>query len=199
MNRLTLRFVKTGGLLAAFGLFYLSGCQRDTHVSASRPDAAVAADSTPAQGEERTTAAVNEGDERRAARSQQDTARSIRAQDSDSHEATHEAAPDSKSDSTVGKSPTARLPFVQVLERVDSGKVVTLDGRAVTLNALDLHTDNVRKIQIKRDASNLSMRGSIAIHIDGQGIEWTPRWRTLELTRSSDGAWSATGGELANP
>lgn len=58
-------------------------------------------------------------------------------------------------------------------------------------NRLSIKTENVRRLRLHRSrAPGLTASGSVAILVDGQGIEWLVRTDVLELERSASGAWA---------
>ena len=54
---------------------------------------------------------------------------------------------------------------------------------------LVIETRNVRRLRIDRQRAELSQRRSVALQIDGQGLEWLARSQVSEFERSVNGEW----------
>lgn len=88
------------------------------------------------------------------------------------------------------KEPAAIVPdYVVVLERFASDKPYAIDVKSDDPLRLTIRTNNIKRLQIRRHGSGLSETKSVAIQIDLQGIEWTPKLDAVELARSANGAW----------
>lgn len=97
---------------------------------------------------------------------------------------------DEASSSTYATSRPADIPdFVLVLERFSNDKPFSIDVRVDDMQRVTLRTTNIKRLQIRRAGSGLSQTRSVAISIDQQGIEWTPKLDAVELERSINGAW----------
>lgn len=80
-------------------------------------------------------------------------------------------------------------PYVEIAEVVAGRRpkvAVTLTPPAV----LSIRTEGVRTLRLLRAHWPHEIAGSIAINIDGQGIEWTRRRDVLELNCGVNGGWS---------
>jgi hypothetical protein len=91
--------------------------------------------------------------------------------------------------------PASAPPLPQLppyLEIVDSLAGVTpkIDSTLTSPNAIDLTTAGVRRIRLLRSQWPRRVTTSIAVRIDGQGIEWTGKRDVLELERSDNGDWA---------
>ncbi|MBU0638766.1 MAG: hypothetical protein KKB50_07875 [Planctomycetes bacterium] len=95
------------------------------------------------------------------------------------------------SDDEQAKEDEQRIPdYVTVLERFQRGDPVTVHAQTTAPVRLVIETENVRRLRIDRRLLKLDRNGSIVLRLDGQGIEWTPRWQTVEFERSPSGAWT---------
>lgn len=78
------------------------------------------------------------------------------------------------------------------LEIVDSLAAATprIESTVSAPNAIDLKTVGVRRLRLLRSEWPHRVTTSIAVRIDGQGIEWTGKRDVLELERSDNGDWA---------
>lgn len=97
-------------------------------------------------------------------------------------------------------APSPRLPeYVSIVERIDPSRPAQLAVNLEPPRELELTTDNVRRLWLTRDGLALSRNRSIVLRIDGQGIEWTPRFVAVELERSQAGAWTVVERRPSKP
>ncbi|MBK8916072.1 MAG: hypothetical protein IPM64_15995 [Phycisphaerales bacterium] len=106
-------------------------------------------------------------------------------------------APSSGSDSPAGASSNGGasaaglVTISEVIERVNDAAPHRLVEVISSGNRLSIKTENVRRLRLHRSrAPGLTSSGSVAIQIDGQGVEWLVRTDVLELERSASGAWA---------
>ena len=81
----------------------------------------------------------------------------------------------------------AYLTIVDVFPNRDTPK---LEATISSPTSLQLHTDGIRRIRLEKSQWPHDVAGSIAINIDGQGIEWTRKRAILELVCGKSGGWS---------
>ena len=87
--------------------------------------------------------------------------------------------------------PQPKIPdFLRIVQRTHDDKRASVRARIEKPRRLVLETDNVTRVRIDRRELGLPRSRSITIRIDGQGIEWTPRYDVVELKRTIDGVWS---------
>jgi len=89
--------------------------------------------------------------------------------------------------------PPTPPPYLSIVERIDAGRRPRIDVRLDPPQTLELDTDNVRRLRLTREGLPLSRTHSIVLRVDGQGIEWTPKYVAIELERSPAGAWEVVG------
>lgn len=87
--------------------------------------------------------------------------------------------------------PPALPPYLTVLERTRPDDPFEVQARPQPPGTLELTTRNVLRLRIDRRLVPLRRDRSIAVWIDGQGIEWTTRHDTLLLERTRSGTWRA--------
>ncbi|MGE0480378.1 MAG: hypothetical protein AB7Q17_07895 [Phycisphaerae bacterium] len=80
--------------------------------------------------------------------------------------------------------------YLELVERLHESRAFQIEVRTDGSQRITLDTENVRRLRIDRRKLPANPRGSIAIRIDDQGIEWTPRVIEIELERSPSGRWS---------
>lgn len=86
---------------------------------------------------------------------------------------------------------TIELPeYLELVERLNDARGFHIDARTDSPQRITLNTENVRRLRMDRRKLSANPRGSIAIRIDDQGIEWTTRVIEIELERSPSGRWS---------
>lgn len=56
-------------------------------------------------------------------------------------------------------------------------------------NNLDIETKNVQRLRLDRRELGVPNRVSVALTLDGQGIEWTGRYPVIEFELAETGAW----------
>lgn len=87
--------------------------------------------------------------------------------------------------------PQPKIPdFLRIVRRTHDDKRASVRARIEKPRRLVLETDNVTRVRIDRRELELPRGRSITIRIDGQGIEWTPRYDVVELERTAGGVWS---------
>ena len=87
--------------------------------------------------------------------------------------------------------PQPKIPdFLRIVQRTHDTKRASVRARIEKPRRLVLDTDNVTRVRIDRRELELPRGRSITIRIDGQGIEWTPRYDVVELERTAGGVWS---------
>lgn len=83
-----------------------------------------------------------------------------------------------------------KLPdYVRVLESSDATRNTNVAASLPGSGVVNLQTTNVRRLQLKREALPFTASGSIAVRIDGQGIEWQQKYPLLELELLQNGSW----------
>jgi hypothetical protein len=84
-----------------------------------------------------------------------------------------------------------RIPeYLTVVERFEPLQRAVVRAQLEGQRRIIIETDNVARLRISRHKLDFAARRSIVLRIDGQGIEWTPRYDLVELERSRNGAWS---------
>lgn len=79
--------------------------------------------------------------------------------------------------------------YLEVVERFQPGQATVVRVLEAGVGRLAIETRNVRRLRIDRQRSPLSERRSVALFLDGQGIEWLPRSPVAEFERSRTGEW----------
>lgn len=99
------------------------------------------------------------------------------------------AAAQSEPSGTV-RNEKPRLPdYIRVLAPADRTRGTDVSASLPESGVINLQTANVRRLQLTREALPFASAGSIAVRIDGQGIEWQPRYPVLELELLQNGSW----------
>jgi hypothetical protein len=94
-------------------------------------------------------------------------------------------------DMDEASQPEPKVPrFVEVAEEIEPERLASVQVNVVPPSKLVLDTDNIKRLRLTREGLPLSRHRSIVLRIDGQGIEWTPKYVAVELERSSTGAWT---------
>jgi len=109
------------------------------------------------------------------------------------------AGPASKSAGAPGVTappatqPAAQEPelpeYVTLVERFNPRQPPAVRVRTEEPSRLVIETRNVRRLRIDRTRLPLDRRHSIALQLDGQGIEWLPKSEVVEFERSPNGDW----------
>ncbi|MBI5864356.1 MAG: hypothetical protein HZB38_07600 [Planctomycetes bacterium] len=102
--------------------------------------------------------------------------------------ATAPAEPPTSAPTTMPAAVPELPPYVRILETTGHGDA-KLDADAAGPDVLNLKTAGVKRIKLLRTEWPHPTRGSIAVRIDGLGIEWTARREVLELERLDNGDW----------
>lgn len=98
------------------------------------------------------------------------------------------------------EKPEPKTPrYVSIVERIDSARHAKVHATIEAPRKLELSTENVKCLRLTREGLPLTRNLSIVLRIDGQGIEWTPRYVAVELERSSAGAWTVVRRRPAKP
>jgi hypothetical protein len=80
--------------------------------------------------------------------------------------------------------------YITVIERFEPQQRAAVEARREDGNRLVIDTRNVRRMRIDRTRAELNLRRSVALQIDGQGLEWLPKSDVTEFERSVNGAWT---------
>ncbi len=80
-------------------------------------------------------------------------------------------------------------PYIAVIEQFDNRKP-RLEATIASPTTLQLRTDGIRQLRLFKEHWPHEVGGSIAVLIDGQGIEWTRRRAVLDLVCGQSGGWS---------
>ena len=111
--------------------------------------------------------------------------------DSSRADVSPETAQDANPRDVEESHPQPKIPdFLRIVERMHDNKRASVRARIEKPRRLVLDTDNVTRVRIDRRELELPRGRSITIRIDGQGIEWTPRYDVVELERTAGGVWS---------
>lgn len=87
-------------------------------------------------------------------------------------------------------TPAAVPPdYLTVIEPLDRARPFHVDAEAQPAGVLRLSTANVRRLRLFRERLPFTTSGSVAVRIDGQGVEWSGRHAWIELERSAGGQW----------
>ncbi len=79
--------------------------------------------------------------------------------------------------------------YVMLLERYQPGQPAVVRVLTEGQSRLVIETRNVRRLRIDRDRVPLDRAHSIALQLDGQGIEWLAKSDVIEFERSPNGDW----------
>jgi hypothetical protein len=79
--------------------------------------------------------------------------------------------------------------FMRIGEKADAGRAAKITAKVGT-GRLTIDTENVNRIQIRRDLLDLPPNRSTILHLDGQVIEWLANSKVTEFQRSPTGVWS---------
>lgn len=80
--------------------------------------------------------------------------------------------------------------FITILGRFDLAADASVNSQ-IDGNHLVVDTHNVRRLRMNRELLPVRQDRSIALTLDGQGIEWRSSSETVELQRTPAGAWQA--------
>jgi len=80
-------------------------------------------------------------------------------------------------------------PYLEITESLP-GAAAKIESTLPAPNAIELKTDGVKRLRLLRSEWPHRVATSIAVRIDKQGIEWTPRYAVLELERRDNGDWA---------
>jgi len=80
--------------------------------------------------------------------------------------------------------------YLTIVERFKPAERAAAQVTTETGNRLVIDTRNVRRLRIDRDRVPLNQRRSIALLLDGQGLEWLPHSKVVEFERSVNGGWT---------
>ena len=87
--------------------------------------------------------------------------------------------------------PEPKTPrYLDIVEELDASRRALVEATIVAPTKLELNTQNVKRLRITREGLPLARDRSIVLRIDGQGIEWTRQYVSVELERSPAGAWT---------
>lgn len=102
------------------------------------------------------------------------------------------SAPTTATRPASAASAEPKLPdYITIVQREQSDATARVDFELSGTDRLTLSTANVKRLRITRENSPLEKRRSVAIRIDGRGIEWTPKRQTLLLEHTPTGDWVA--------
>ena len=94
-------------------------------------------------------------------------------------------------DMEVPEEPQPRTPsYIEIVDDIKPGEQPVVWAEVVSPTKLVIETDNVQMLRVTREGTSLSRTRSIVLRIDGQGIEWTPKYIAVELERSPAGEWT---------
>jgi hypothetical protein len=89
------------------------------------------------------------------------------------------------------EEPAPVLPrYLEIVEETDPIQRASIEVTLTPPRKLELDTRNVKLLRLTRDGLPLTRSRSIVLQIDGQGIEWTPKYMAVELERSPAGEWT---------
>lgn len=78
----------------------------------------------------------------------------------------------------------------EVLELINPNEAYQSIEAAAPPNKFTLTTRNIKRMRLSRDhIGGMRQDRSISLLVDGQGIEWLPKSRVIELRRTTTGAW----------
>lgn len=80
-------------------------------------------------------------------------------------------------------------PYLSIVEPIP-GRTPKLEASIASPTTLQLHTDGIRQLRLIKEHWPHEISGSIAVLIDGQGIEWTRKRAVLDLFCGKNGGWS---------
>ncbi|GMU82819.1 MAG: hypothetical protein AMXMBFR47_26900 [Planctomycetota bacterium] len=93
-------------------------------------------------------------------------------------------------DAARGRSEETALPrYIRVLETADPERRAEVWAEIPESGIINLKTSNVRRLLLERESLPFVSRGSIAVRVDGQGIEWQRKYESLELLQLPNGSW----------
>lgn len=81
--------------------------------------------------------------------------------------------------------------YLKLLERFDPQQPARVSVVDVSDHRLVIDTLNVRRLHIDRSKLPFTVRRSVVLVLDRQGIEWRVSSSASEFVRSTNGAWSA--------
>ncbi len=85
---------------------------------------------------------------------------------------------------------TPELPeYLEVLRRFDTDRPARVQVLDTAERRLVLDTHNVRRIRIDRATAPVRPDRSVALILDGQGIEWVANSKTTLFERTRNGEW----------
>lgn len=89
------------------------------------------------------------------------------------------------------EKPQPALPrYLEIVEETDPTRRASVEATITPPRKLELNTQNVKLLRLTREGLPLTRNRSIVLQIDGQGIEWTPKYVAVELERSPAGEWT---------
>ncbi|MFQ5807054.1 MAG: hypothetical protein ACE5I3_11460 [Phycisphaerae bacterium] len=104
-------------------------------------------------------------------------------------EAADSAAPTIEMDEP--EQPELQTPrYLSIVEQINPARRSRVHATVTPPRKLELTTENVSLLRLTREGLPLARNRSIVLRIDGQGIEWTPKYVAVELERSPAGAWT---------
>lgn len=80
-------------------------------------------------------------------------------------------------------------PYLSIVDPIP-GRTPKLEATIASPTTLELRTDAIRQLRLIKEHWPHEISGSIAILIDGQGIEWTRKRAVLDLVCGKSGGWS---------
>lgn len=95
---------------------------------------------------------------------------------------------DDRPETQPAPEPVKLPPYIELLEAL-TGSTPKIDAVLPSPNVIELTTAGVRRVRLLRSEWPQRVTTSIAVRIDGQGIEWTGRRDILELERRDNGDW----------
>lgn len=79
--------------------------------------------------------------------------------------------------------------YITIIERFEPQRRASVEARREDGNRLVIETRNVRRMRIDRTRAELNLRRSVALQIDGQGLEWLAKSEVTDFERSVNGEW----------
>lgn len=80
--------------------------------------------------------------------------------------------------------------YITIIARFEPQQRAVVEAQREDGNRLVIETRNVRRLRIDRAQAELNLRRSVALQIDGQGLEWLAKSEVTEFERSVNGEWT---------
>lgn len=79
--------------------------------------------------------------------------------------------------------------YLSILERMDAGAPVDVLVVLEPPSRIRIDTTNIKRLRIDRESLPLDSNGSIALILDGVGIQWFAKSSRVEFVRTRNGGW----------